>query len=102
MISLSEVRFQFHGEGVDWQELVALFKRTNLGGREGDKVRRAFERSSLVCFATDGSRLEERRVILNTTPRSTMSQSTPTISTVVLEAGSYANCFRVFPYGVCC
>ena len=57
MISLSEVRFQFHGDGVDWQELAALFKRTNLGGREGDKVRRAFERSSLVCFATDGSRL---------------------------------------------
>jgi aralkylamine N-acetyltransferase len=57
MISLSEVRFQFHREGVDWQELVALFKRTDLGGREGDKVRRAFERSSLVCFATDGSRL---------------------------------------------
>jgi ribosomal protein S18 acetylase RimI-like enzyme len=57
MSSLSEVRFQFHGEGVDWQELVALFKRANLGGREGDKVRRAFERSSLVCFAMDGSRL---------------------------------------------
>ena len=57
MISLSEVRFQFHSEGVDWQELVALFKRTALGGREGDKVRRAFERSSLVCFAMDGSRL---------------------------------------------
>jgi hypothetical protein len=57
MISLSEVRFQFHGEGVDWQELAALFKRTDLDGREGDKVRRAFERSSLVCFATDGSRL---------------------------------------------
>jgi aralkylamine N-acetyltransferase len=57
MISLSEVRFQFHGEGVDWQELAALFKRTDLDGREGDKVRRPFERSSLVCFATDGSRL---------------------------------------------
>jgi aralkylamine N-acetyltransferase len=26
-------------------------------GREGDKVRRAFERSSLVCFAMYGSRL---------------------------------------------
>jgi len=57
MISLSEVGFQFHCEGVDWQQLVALFKRTDLGGREGDKVRRAFERSSLVCFATDGPRL---------------------------------------------
>jgi aralkylamine N-acetyltransferase len=57
MVSLSEVRFQFHSEGVDWQELLALFKRTNLVGREGDKVRRAFERSSLVCFATHGSRL---------------------------------------------
>lgn len=57
MISFSEVTFQVHCKGVDWQELVALFKRTNLGGREGDKVRRAFERSSLVCFATAGSQL---------------------------------------------
>jgi hypothetical protein len=32
MVSLSEVRFQFHSEGADWQELLAVFKRTNLGG----------------------------------------------------------------------
>ena|SRR5579872_4605024 len=57
MSSTSQVRFQFHAQGVDWQELVALFRRTNLGGREGDKVRRAFERSSLLCFAMDGARL---------------------------------------------
>jgi aralkylamine N-acetyltransferase len=53
----SDVSFQFHSNGVDWQELLALFKRTNLGGREGDKVRRAFEHSSLVCFARCGSQL---------------------------------------------
>jgi ribosomal protein S18 acetylase RimI-like enzyme len=28
-----------------------------LGGREGDKVRRAFEKSSVVCFAKDKLRL---------------------------------------------
>jgi ribosomal protein S18 acetylase RimI-like enzyme len=29
----------------------------DLGGREGDKVRRAFENSTVVCFAMDGPRL---------------------------------------------
>jgi hypothetical protein len=37
--------------------LVQLFKVANLGGREGDKVRRAFEKSSVVCFAKDKLRL---------------------------------------------
>jgi GNAT superfamily N-acetyltransferase len=57
VISPSEVRFQFHSEGVDWQGLVTLFKRANLAGRECDKVRRAFEQSSLKCFAMERSRL---------------------------------------------
>ena len=44
-------------EGIDWSALVELFKLTNLGGREGDKIRRAYEKSDVVCFAMDGSKL---------------------------------------------
>ena len=51
------IRFQHDNQGVDWQDLVCLFKLANLGGREGDKIKRAFENSTVVCFATDGSRL---------------------------------------------
>jgi aralkylamine N-acetyltransferase len=51
------VQFQFDSQGVDWLHLLQLFKVANLGGREGDKVRRAFERSSVVCFANDKLRL---------------------------------------------
>jgi aralkylamine N-acetyltransferase len=51
------VRFQHHAQGIDWEELVHLFKSANLGGREGDKIRRAFNKSTVVCFALDGSRL---------------------------------------------
>ena len=51
------VRFQCNSVGIDWEELVQLFQVANLGGREGDKVRRAFENSTVVCFAMDGPRL---------------------------------------------
>ena len=51
------IRFQHDSQGVDWQDLVRLFKLANLGGREGDKIKRAFENSTVVCFAMDGSRL---------------------------------------------
>src|ERR1700722_11511655 len=51
------IRFRCDSRGVDWQELVLLFKLANLGGREGDKVKRAFENSTVVCFALNGSRL---------------------------------------------
>ena len=51
------VQFQSALAGVDWQELVSLFKLAELSGREGDKVRRAFENSTAVCFAFEGSRL---------------------------------------------
>lgn len=42
---------------VDWEELERLFKMAGLSGREGDKLRRAFENSTVVCFALDGQRL---------------------------------------------
>ena len=51
------VQFQFDSQGVDLRHLLQLFKVANLGGREGDKVRRAFEKSSVVCFAKDKLRL---------------------------------------------
>ena len=51
------VRFQLDIAGVDGQELISLFKAGKLGGREGDKVQRAFQNSTAVCFAFDGQRL---------------------------------------------
>jgi hypothetical protein len=55
------VRFQGNSLGVDWLELVDLFKVADLGGREGDKVKRAFENSTVVCFAMDGCRCSRFR-----------------------------------------
>lgn len=51
------VILQRDSNGIDWSALIALFKLTNLGGREGDKIRRAFEKSAVVCFAMHGPRL---------------------------------------------
>ena len=48
---------RFTTEGIDWGELERLFVAADLGGRRGDKIRRAFENSQVVCFAWDGSRL---------------------------------------------
>jgi ribosomal protein S18 acetylase RimI-like enzyme len=51
------LRFECDTRSVDWQDLVSLFRLAKLGGREGDKVRRAFENSTVVCFAFEGSKL---------------------------------------------
>ena len=51
------VRFQLDIAGVDSKELISLFKLAKLGGREGEKVQRAFQNSTAVCFAFDGPRL---------------------------------------------
>jgi ribosomal protein S18 acetylase RimI-like enzyme len=56
-MSQHPIRFQYESHGIDWEELVRLFKLANLGGREGDKVKRAFENSTVVCFAVHGSQL---------------------------------------------
>jgi ribosomal protein S18 acetylase RimI-like enzyme len=53
----NSVQFQFTGEGVNWTELIKLFKAANLAAREGDKIRRAFENSTVVCFATRNTQL---------------------------------------------
>src|SRR6185437_7988394 len=51
------VRFQLDIAGVDSKELISLFRLAKLGGREGEKVQRAFQNSTAVCFAFDGPRL---------------------------------------------
>ena len=49
--------YRFTNDGVSWDDLEALFKKAQLGGRAGDKIRRAFVKSAVVCFAYDASRL---------------------------------------------
>jgi ribosomal protein S18 acetylase RimI-like enzyme len=51
------VRFQHHTRDIDWTTLELLYKAAALGGREGDKLRRAFENSQVVCFVFAGPRL---------------------------------------------
>lgn len=52
-----DLRYQFGVDNVNWSELEALFRAGGLAGRAGDKIRRAFEQSSLVCFAYQDARL---------------------------------------------
>jgi len=54
---LPDIEFHEDHSKVDWQELEALFTMTNLGGRKGDKLRRAFLNSQVVCYAFDVDRL---------------------------------------------
>jgi GNAT superfamily N-acetyltransferase len=44
-------------DGVIWEDLELLFRAAGLGGRTGDKLRRAFEHSQAVCLAFHGTRL---------------------------------------------
>ena len=57
MRQAKSVRLRRDCEGIDWLALINLFKLSDLGGREGDKVRRSFEKSDVVCFAFDGPKL---------------------------------------------
>src|SRR5206468_3628669 len=54
---MSRITLQEDHVNVDWQELENLFTLTELGGRKGDKLRRAFLNSNAVCYAYDGDRL---------------------------------------------
>jgi ribosomal protein S18 acetylase RimI-like enzyme len=54
---LPDIEFHNNHSRVDWQELEGLFTLTKLGGRKGDKLRRAFLNSQVVCYAYDGDRL---------------------------------------------
>lgn len=50
-------RYQMTCDGVDWEALEMLFLAAGLGGRKGDKIRRAFLHSQVVCFACNESHL---------------------------------------------
>jgi aralkylamine N-acetyltransferase len=52
-----EITYRFDITGVSTPELEELFKAAKLGGRVGEKIRRAFVNSPLVVFAYDGTRL---------------------------------------------
>ena len=51
------VKLQRDSTGIDWNAVIELFKLAELSGREGDKIRRAFERSDLMVFAFEGESL---------------------------------------------
>jgi GNAT superfamily N-acetyltransferase len=54
MTAPADIRFQHDIRDIDWPALESLFNAANLGGREGDKLRRAFENSQVVCFVLAG------------------------------------------------
>lgn len=51
------IELSFDTANVDWKRAVEIFERGLLGTREPDTCRRAFENSTLVCFAWDGEEL---------------------------------------------
>jgi GNAT superfamily N-acetyltransferase len=51
------VRLRFNTDGVDWAEVVEVFRRAPLGEREPEKLRRGCENSFVVCFAYDDDTL---------------------------------------------
>lgn len=57
MTDLSNLRLQDSHQGINWEELEALFALTELGGRKGDKLRRAFQNSTAVCYVYDETNL---------------------------------------------
>ena len=52
-----KVTYQLTCDHVTTRELEELFRHAHLRGRVGDRIRRAFVNSSLVCFAFDDNRL---------------------------------------------
>ena len=51
------VTYRYDCQGITTQDLEGLFAAASLGGRLGEKIRRAFLNSSVVCFAYDDARL---------------------------------------------
>jgi GNAT superfamily N-acetyltransferase len=51
------IRLQFDMAGVDWAEAAEVLRRAPLVAREPGKLRRAFEKSYVVCFAFKGETL---------------------------------------------
>ena len=55
--SAMQVTYRFNCQDVSTRDLEELVDAAELGGRVGEKIRRAFLNSSLVCFAYDNARL---------------------------------------------
>jgi GNAT superfamily N-acetyltransferase len=51
------IRYQFDCHNVTTPELEHIFAATDLGGRQGERILRAFQNSAHVCLAFDGDRL---------------------------------------------
>jgi GNAT superfamily N-acetyltransferase len=47
------IRLKFDTNGVDWSEVIEVFRRAPLGERDPEKLQRACENSFVVCFAYD-------------------------------------------------
>ena len=54
---MDEISYRQDCAGISAAELEDLFRAAKLGGRSGDKIRRAFANSSHVCMAFAGDRL---------------------------------------------
>lgn len=52
-----ELELVFDSKGIDWDALADIFERAPLGTRDPRKLKRAFEKSFLTCFAFDGDKL---------------------------------------------
>ncbi len=46
-----DIKFKFDLDGIDWSEVVEIFRLAPLGIRDPEKFRRSCENSFLVCFA---------------------------------------------------
>jgi aralkylamine N-acetyltransferase len=51
------ILLSFDPQNVDWLALADLYERAPLGKRDPAQLKRAFEKSYLVCFAFDGGRI---------------------------------------------
>lgn len=51
------IEIRYGNDGVNWHEVEGLFASAGLHGRSGDKLRRAFENSQVVCCAYASSRI---------------------------------------------
>lgn len=52
-----KIELKYDLNDVDWYEATEIFKRAPLGVREPEKLRRAFENSSVVCMAYCSAKL---------------------------------------------
>lgn len=56
-LPVDDVEYRHSCEGITAQVLQDLFQAADIGGRDGDKILRAFRNSAIVCFAFAEDRL---------------------------------------------